>query len=227
MKHWKHLTFLSCMYTICMLVSILMMHKVISVPIVKFCSAGVFIIPLTFIIIDITTEVYGYKSTKKLLWSSIISLAFFCFFSAILIQLPSPISTHCWKNSVDQPAYNFVFSHIIRNYFSILVALAIGSWLNAYIIAKWRILVQGRYFWLRSVGSSCIGEFFFTFLGIILVMVGANSFTSILKVIAFSFLIKVIFNIIFATPAVFVIRLLRASEKIDPHEQELIDNPFK
>lgn len=210
-----------------MLISLLMIHKIVTVPIIGVCSAGVFIIPLTFIIVDISTEVYGYKASKKLLWSSMITLAFFCIIAAILLHLPSPTKWNYWNKTVDQTAYNFVFFHIIRNYFSVFIALAIGSFINAFVIARWRVLLNGKYFWLRSIGSSCIGELIFTLIGIIFVVIGTENFLQILEIIAFSFIVKMIFNVIFATPAVFVVRVLRISENINPNDYEVVKNPFK
>lgn len=73
-------------------------------------------------------------------------------------------------------AYNIILHLLLRASIANAIAIAIGSFFNIYLLSKWKMLIKGKYFWLRSLGSSAIGESFYTIFVVSLVNVGLVNF---------------------------------------------------
>ena len=80
----------------------------------------------------------------------------FAFSCAGMISFKTP-SGWAYQESYDQ-----VLGKLPRVAIASFLAIFVGAFINAYAISKWKILLRGRYFWLRSLGASAIGEFIFT-----------------------------------------------------------------
>jgi uncharacterized integral membrane protein (TIGR00697 family) len=106
--------------------------------------------PLWFVLGDVIAEVYGYKAARHVIWMAIICQFIFALSCAILISFDSPDG---WAN---QGAYNQVLGKLPRVAFASFFAIVSGAFINAYAISKWKILLHGKYFWLRSLGASAV-----------------------------------------------------------------------
>ena len=98
----------------------------------------------------------------KLCWSGLIAQGFFCFASYILLYLPVNVSGHDFATFQD---YYEIFNNLPRIYISSAISIIIAISLNAYLIVRWKILLHGKYFFLRSFCSSTIGEGIFYITG--------------------------------------------------------------
>ncbi len=187
----------------------------------SYAQAGTIIFPLFFILSDIIAEVYGYKIARLVFWSTLIGLVTFAVFSYLIVQLPYPAIWH------GEESYQFVFAHILRIEASTAITLSCATIVNIYLITKWKILMRGRYFWLRSLASSTIGEFIYTALNIFIITVGIRPFKDILTIIVWAYLFKVIYTVIFAYPAVLAAAFLKRVEKCDAYDYGTNFNPFR
>lgn len=177
--------------------------------------------PFWFILNDIVTEVYGYKIARQIFWYAILCNIMFAIVVTILLQLPSPES---WSGEAH---YAFVFKDMLRLAFSSSCAMIVGSFINMYLISNWKILVNGKYFWLRSIGASTSGEAVFTILIWILAFTGKVSLERLIVIIIWSYLFKVIGSIIFAGPVNLIVKYLKKVEKTDAYDYHVNFNPFK
>ena len=110
---------------------------------------------------------------------------------------------------------------------SSFIAFIISSLINIYAITRWKVLWQGKYFWLRSLGSSTIAEALYSFIAILMMEIGSIPLASIWKVIVISYFIKVSYSILFAWPGNLIVNYIKSTTKIDVYDYPANYNPFK
>src|SRR5262245_27914773 len=115
-------------------------------------GAGVLFFPISYIFNDVLTEVYGYARARKVVWAGFGAIIFASFMSWVVVSLPPAAG---WDG---QPAYETVFGQTPRIVFASLSAFFVGEFANSYVLAKMKIRTNGRHLWLRTIGSTIIGE---------------------------------------------------------------------
>ena len=210
--------FLAMIQITLMLAAAVIIYKMININGIIF-SAGSFIIPLAHVCLDIICERYGLKMAKKVIIASLFCQFMFAVICKLLIILPSPDSWHY------QPAYDQVLGRLDRIFIGSFVGTLLGSFLNAKIISRWKILIKGRKFWLRSIGASAMGQFIFTIITLSYDLYGIQPYNTILSAIFTSYTIKLIFTPIAAIPAAIIVLILKKYEKIPNYAFSF--NPFK
>jgi uncharacterized integral membrane protein (TIGR00697 family) len=153
--HYKYLTFLSMLFMTIKLITVVLIYKIITIGPFS-ASASTLVIPIWFVMGDIIAEVYGYKIARRIIFIAIICQFIFAFVCGGLISLHAPFG---WAH---QQAYDQVLGKLPRVAFASFLAIMTGAIINVYAISKWKILLRGKYFWLRSLGASVIGELVFT-----------------------------------------------------------------
>jgi len=215
-----YLLFLAMMYVTIMLCSGVLTHRLIQLGPV-YTMAGTLVAPLWFTLSDIIAEIYGYKIARKLVWFGFICQTIFAIACNFLIHMPSP-------NFLDnQNAYSTVLGSILHTCLSAFVAYIFAGFLNIYLISKWKILLMGRYFWLRSLGASTISEFIFTTLAVFFIQVGKLPLNQILTIIMVSYTLKVIYTIVLAFPANLLVFVIKKADGINVYDYSTNFNPFK
>jgi uncharacterized integral membrane protein (TIGR00697 family) len=115
-------------------------------------GAGVLFFPISYVFGDILTEVYGYARSRRVIWMGFAGLAFASLMSAIVVALPpAPF----WKN---QAAYEIAFGLTWRIALASMIAYFCGEFVNSYVLAKMKIMTEGRWLWTRTIGSTLFGE---------------------------------------------------------------------
>lgn len=192
---------LSMFYMMLVLSSAVLTNKVIQVgPAITL--GGVLIVPFVFCVSDILTELYGYKATYIILQLAFGFQFIFALITHISISLPSPGFWHGQEN------YAFVFAPLMKMSFASYFCYTISTMINIYIINKWRILWRGRLFWIRSIGSSTLGELVYSIS--IIVFMNYQYPISVLVDMAFtSYAVKLIFALILALPANLLVYILK------------------
>lgn len=183
-------------------------------------TAGTPIITLWFILNDVITEVYGYQIVKKLFWNLAIIEFLFCSGMALSSHLASP------PGNPAQLAYVFILGSLLRPY-SIWLGVLFCVFLNAYLISRWKILLMGKYFWLRSMVASAIAMLIFTAIAIFEIFWGTSLSHQIAWIILWGFIFKMITLIIFSLPASLCAAYLKKKEGINIFDQQINYNPFK
>lgn len=207
------------LYMTVKLVTVILIYKIISIgPFIA--SASTLVMPLWFVMGDIIAEVYGYKVARQLIWSAILCQFLFAFTCGMLNSFHSPSG---WG---DQEAYNQVLGKLPRVAFASFLAILSGAFVNAYSISKWKIFFRGKYFWLRCLGASAIGEFIFTIVAYSTEFFGLVSSSHVVHLIVISYVIKIIFGLILILPAMYIAEVLKKAESIDPYDYLTSFNPF-
>ena len=115
-------------------------------------GAGVLFFPVSYIIGDILTEVYGYARARRVIWTGFAALLFMAFMAWVVVQLPPAAG---WPG---QEAYEFVFGNSWRIVLASMMAFWAGEFANSYVLAKMKIWTAGRHLWMRTIGSTVVGQ---------------------------------------------------------------------
>lgn len=172
-------------------------------------QAGQLISPLWFLICDMIAEIYGYPTAKQTIIAGFICQILFTSACSFLNSLPFPATWH------EFAAYQSVFGDMWRVSAAVLTAFIISGFINIYLISRWKILMKGKHFWLRSIGSSAISELLFSLLATTIIQYGKQKTSVILDMVMLSFLLKAIYSIILSVPANVVVYFVKKAEVVD------------
>jgi queuosine precursor transporter len=189
-------------------------------------DAGTILFPVSYIFGDILTEVYGYKQSRRAIWAGFFCLALTSLIFWIIGRLPGEAT---WQGYAGDTAYNAILGGISSG--GIVLASLAGFWTgeftNSFILAKMKILTNGRWLWMRTIGSTIFGELVDT----VVFVVVASAF-SVFPWSLFSTLI--VTNYLFKcgveavmTPLTYlVVNFLKRAEHEDYYDRETDFNPF-
>ena len=212
---YRYLHVFSMFFLMFMLCDSVFTYKFVAMPF-GYAEACVFVIPFWFIVGDIIAELYGQKISKNILLTAFMIEIIFGFFSCFLVHLPSPLS---WQNEF---SYELILGHLPRVIFSSALAVLISGYINIYFIVKWKKLLHGKYFWLRSIGASWISEGLYSFIAVYFIMVGIAPLHAILIAIFWSYLSKIILTILLSGPGALIATIVKTKE----HHQPVLCNPL-
>ncbi len=217
---YKYLVFFSMLFMIIMLCNSILTNRYISITGSLFVLGGTFTSPITFILGDIIAEIYEYEIARYVIISGYICQTLFAIICKLVIHSPTPTF---FKN---YQTYINVFDPLLYIDISSFVAFMISGLVNIYIITKWKRVTCGRYFWLRSLGSSTIAEALYSAIAIIMMEIDSIPIGNMYKVILLSYLIKVIYSIIFAAPANALVNYIKQTTGITGYNLSEDFNPF-
>ncbi len=115
-------------------------------------GAGILFFPVSYVLGDVLTEVYGYARARRCIWVGFAALLFMAFMAWAVVAMP-PASG--WTG---QGAYEAVFGQVPRIVFASIAAFWAGEFVNAYVLARMKLWTQGRALWTRTIGSTVVGQ---------------------------------------------------------------------
>ena len=180
--------------------------------------AAIFVFPLSYIFGDVLTEVYGYRTARRVIWLGFLCNLIFVFFAWVGQLLPSAVF---WEG---QEAYKAILGYTPRLLAASFCGYLAGEFVNSFVLARMKILTKGRWLWSRTIGSTVMGQGLDTSIFIILALIGTPSFTPIM--ILHHWLAKTAIEAIL-TPATYkIVNWLKQRENIDFYDYETRYNPF-
>ena len=185
-------------------------------------GAGVLFFPLSYVFGDILTEVYGYANSRKVIWAGFGALAFATLMSQVIIALPSASG---WTG---QAAFESVYGSTWRIMLASFTAFWVGEFANSYVLAKLKLKTEGRFLWVRTIGSTIVGEGVDTAIFYPLAFFGAAGWSNdaLLQVMMANYLMKVLWEVL-ATPFTYkIVAWLKRAEHEDYFDRETNFNPF-
>lgn len=229
---YKYLTFIVMLYATSNLLLALTYKKVIMFQSIGTVPISIFMTGIYLVISDIIAEVYGYKEAQKALLSLLVIYTLFTIFAIFIVHIPTPNNLAVvWSSTQDPYAFQYILGDIPTFYLGVIVAALVGTFLNIYLISKWKILLMGRYFWLRSIGASGIAAFLYSLITTLFVGLHAiiyeHALGTMAKIIIISFLAKIVTLMILAYPATLVCKILKKAEGVDVYDYGVSYNPFK
>ena len=183
-------------------------------------GAGVLFFPLSYVIGDVLTEVYGYARARRVVWAGFGAMIFMSFMSYVVVKLPPADG---WAG---QGAYDSVFGQTPRIVFASLIAFWAGELVNAYIMARMKVWTQGRHLWTRTIGSTIFGQGVDSIIFYPLAFMGVWSSELLLGVMLSNFALKVAWEALLTPVTYRVVGFLKKAEQEDYYDTETDFTPF-
>jgi len=189
-------------------------------------DAGTLLFPIGYVFGDILTEVYGYQRSRRVIWMGFFSLALAAVVFWIVSYLPGEVT---WQGYAGDHAYQSILGGM-SNGGIVLASLAgfwIGEFSNSFILAKMKVLTQGRWLWSRTIGSTLVGEMVDTvmFVGVASIF-GVFPWSLFLTLTIANYLFKVAVEVLMTPLTYLIVRALKRAEDEDYYDRDTDFNPF-
>ncbi|MBE6280868.1 MAG: VUT family protein [Bacteroides sp.] len=194
------LMIVSTLFVTLYLVSNVMAVKVISIFGLFYFDAGTITFPFAYMLGDVLTELWGYRTAKKVIW-----MTFFCNIVMVActqvgVWLPSP--DYLAETSA---AYNHIFTYVPRIVLGSLVGFLLGELSNAWFMERIKQKTKGKKLWVRTIGSSMIGYLFDSLPFVLIGFLGTVSTHDLLMMIVFQYFSKLAIEATFGTPMAYAV----------------------
>jgi uncharacterized integral membrane protein (TIGR00697 family) len=219
MKPFKYLTTITAFFAVVLLISNIASSKLTSFWGLTL-DAGTILFPLTYIFNDILTEVYGYRVSRRVIWigfgTSLLASIVFIIVGALP---PSPD----WGN---QGAYEAILGLTPRIVIASLFAYLIGEFSNSYILAKMKIKMGGKKLWVRTIGSTLVGQLLDSTIFILIAFLGVFPNQVIISLIVSNYIFKVGIEVLMTPITYKSVSFLKKKEGVDVYDMDTKWNPF-
>ena len=185
----------TALFVTCYLVSNLMAVKVIGILNLFYFDAGTITFPFAYMLGDVLTEIWGYRTTRKVIFLTFLCNIVMVICTQIGVWLPSPDYLDATAN-----AYDTVFSYVPRIVLGSLTGFLLGELSNAWLMDKIKSRTKGRHLWVRTIGSSLVGYLFDTIPFVLIAFLGVLSTRDLLLMIVSQYIMKLAIESFFGTP---------------------------
>jgi len=214
------LMILMALYISIVFASILLAHR--QVYVFGFIAIGASMVyPLSYGVNDITTEVFGYRTGRIVIWIGIVMTFFYTIVTNAIVSLPAP---HHWGLAQE---YKDIVYPFARTIISGTTGIFVGRFLNIFILAKLKIFLKGRLFWLRSLISTAIGISFHSIVADALIFAGVIPISKITSIIVLDICSNFLFTLVFLYIVNFIATKLKAYLNVDVYDYKTNFNPFR
>jgi len=211
--------FAGILFAICLLISNILATKIILIGSWA-APAGVLIFPIAYIINDVIVEVWGYQKARLIIWSGFaVNIMAVLFFTLALVVPAAPF----WQN---QEAFATILGSTPRIIAASLLAYLTGSFLNAFVMSKVKILMKGKDFSVRAILSTLVGEAADSFIFIIIAFAGNLPFNVLIGMIFTQACIKTAYEIVILPFTIVVVKWVKKVEGVDTFDESISYNPF-
>lgn len=187
-------------------------------------GAGALFFPIGYLLGDILTEVYGYARARRAIWAGFGALLFASLMSAAVLWLPAS-PDEPW-NATLQPALAVVFGSTWRVVLASMLAYWVGDFANSYLMAKMKVWTQGRHLWMRTIGSTVVGQGIDSLLFFPVAFYGLWSDDALWAVVAFNFAFKLGVEVVLTPVTYAAVFLLKRAENVDTYDTHTRFTPF-
>ena len=203
---------LAGLFVMTLIVSNIASIKVVAIGPLVF-DAGTILFPLSYIVGDIVTEVYGYRKMRSRLYVGVVSLILTMTTFWVVQILPASPD---WPNQV---AYESILGVVWRIVLASVTALFLGEIMNAYVMARMKVRSKGKNLWVRMISSSVVGSAIDTVVFSTVAFLGTMPFDALAQLMITVFLIKITTEVIVSPLTIKIINIVKRREKIDTYEQ--------
>jgi queuosine precursor transporter len=183
-------------------------------------GTAILFFPLSYVFGDILTEVYGYARSRRVIWAGFGGLIFAALMSWIVVRMPPAPG---WKG---QDSYEMVFGNTPRIVFASLTAFWAGELVNSFVLAKMKLMTNGRWLWTRTIGSTIAGEGVDSLIFYPLAFLGVWSNSQVIAVLLSNYALKVGWEIVMTPVTYRIVGFLKRAENEDYYDRDTDFNPF-
>ncbi len=182
------------------LVSNVMAVKVIGFFNLFYFDSGTITFPFAYMLGDVLTEIWGYRTTRKVIWLTFLCNVIMVVCTQVGVWLPSPEYLAETAGS-----YNTVFNYVPRIVVGSLVGFLLGELSNSWLMERIKIMTKGRFLWARTIGSSAVGYLFDSIPFVLIAFAGVLETRELLLMIALQYVMKLSIEALFGTPLAYAV----------------------
>lgn len=185
-------------------------------------GAGVLFFPISYILGDVLTEVYGYAKARRVIWTGFGALTFMAFMAWVVVALPP---AEGWPFQSD---YENVFGNSWRIVLASITAFWVGEFANSFVLAKMKVWTKGRFLWMRTIGSTIVGQGLDSMIFYPLAFWGLAGWPpeTLVQVVISQWLIKTAWEAALTPLTYLVVGKLKAAEGVDLFDMDTDFSPF-
>lgn len=204
-------------------------------------GAGVLFFPISYVLGDVLTEVYGFANARRCVWTGFAALAFMTFMSLVVVAMPSDPGWSCDQSrdaayaalvkqlgpaEVCQSTYKSVFGSTWRLALGSLLAFWAGEFVNSIVLAKLKVLTAGKHLWSRTIGSTFFGQAVDSLIFYPVAFFGIWSNELLVTVMLTNWLLKVLWEAALTPVTYVVVGWLKRREGVDVFDEGTDFSPF-
>ena len=222
MKEKYSTTFLlmAVAFTVCLITSNLFATKIFTLGRGINLPGAVIIFPVSYILNDCLTEVWGYRKARLVIWTAFAANLFVVLIGQLVVWLPS---ASFWDGGEH---FDYMFNMAPRVAFASLLAFLAGSTMNALGLSKMKVADKGKRFGVRAILSSVAGELLDSLIFMPIAFIGTPA-KVLASMMLFQVSFKILYEIVILPVTALVVRRVKASEGIDVYDKGISYNPFK
>lgn len=184
-------------------------------------GAGILFFPISYVLGDVLTEVYGYARARRVIWTGFGALVFMALMSWAVVAMPPAPG---WNG---QAAYEQVFGQVPRIVLASIMAFWAGEFVNSYVLARMKLWTGGRMLWTRTIGSTVVGQGVDSMIFYPVAFLGVWTPAQVVTVMVTNWAMKVAWEAAL-TPATYVaVGWLKRREGIDTFDTDTDFTPFR
>ncbi len=183
-------------------------------------GAGILFFPVSYVIGDVLTEVYGYAHARRCIWAGFSALVFMAFMSWVVVAMPPAPG---WDG---QSAYESVFGQVPRIVIASMLAFWAGEFVNSFVLAKMKIWTQGKHLWSRTIGSTIFGQAVDSAIFYPVAFLGVWETEAVVTVMFTNWALKVLWEAVLTPVTYAVVGWMKAREGVDVYDTGTEFSPF-
>ena len=183
-------------------------------------GAGILFFPVSYVIGDVLTEVYGYARARRMIWVGFGAMIFMAFMSWAVVAMPPAAS---WDG---QTAYESVFGQVPRIVLASIMAFWAGEFVNSYVLARMKVWTKGKALWSRTIGSTVFGQAVDSAIFYPVAFLGVWDTRDVLIVMVTNWLLKVVWEAALTPVTYLVVGKLKAAEGVEVFDTDTDFSPF-
>ena len=204
-------------------------------------GAGILFFPVSYVLGDVLTEVYGYANARRCVWVGFFALIFMAFMSYVVVAMPPSPSWGCASSgdplfaglvaresagTVCQSTYVSVFGSTWRIVLASVVAFWAGEFVNAFVMAKMKIITGGKHLWSRTIGSTVFGQAVDSAIFYPIAFLGVWRTQDVMTVLVTNWAMKVLWEVVLTPVTYAVVAYLKNREGVDIFDTATEFSPF-
>jgi uncharacterized integral membrane protein (TIGR00697 family) len=208
------------LFTVCLIVSNIVEQKLIQFGPIE-ATAGLLIFPISYIVNDLISEVWGYRKARLIIWYGFLMNFIAIVIFRLSIMVPGSI------NFTHGDAFDLVLGNTMRITMASFAAFLVGSFLNAFVMSKMKILQKGRNFSIRAIASTLVGESADSIVFFTLAFYAIIPNADLLMLIITQTALKTAYEIVVLPITNIIVKWVKKKEEIDTYDNDISYNPFK
>ena len=220
LRRYRYYDLLVHFFVVILLISNLIAPKITQIGPLTLSGAQL-LFPITYIFGDVFTEVYGYAGSRRAIWVGFFASGLLAVMGLAVVHLPAAPT---WT---DQEVFEKVFNFVPRLVIASLLAYWAGEFANSFVMAKMKLLTGGRHLWMRTIGSTVVGQAVDTVIVIMLIFWPEQPFPTLIALMVSGYVGKVIYEAA-ATPLTYlIVNFLKRKEGVEVFDRGSDFSPFR